>query len=94
MINTFQGGEGTFTSTRVTLARIDHVVAPCRYATSTGPMSGLGKNQNPGAVCEGHPQARPLSSDSSPPRVPKKRKNEGRGSMVRRGHQRVLDGWM
>ena len=28
MINAFEGGEGTFSSTRVTLARIDHVVAP------------------------------------------------------------------
>ena len=82
VINTFQGGEGTFTSTRVDVGPIRRA---CRNATVTGPMSGPGKNQSPSAVCEEHPQARPLSSESSFSRVPKERKHEGRGSMVRRG---------
>ena len=86
VINTFQGGEATFGSTRGTLPRIDHIAAPakmaklnlCRVQVRTGIRQQLIRSTR-------------RHDHYSKKKKTRARKSERRASVVCRGPERELD---
>ena len=83
VINTFQGGEATFASTRGTLTRIDYITVP---AEMLGRLNlcrvVVRKNWNTAAAEKEHEKARPLFGNRRLSKMSNVRKSKRRGGVL------------